>query len=176
MGDFIVEIRDPRTGKVLRTSRIRGYSMRGQERLLVPDNLHVVARDVRSGEVLQEQSTHNIVTNAGINLLRDFLSGSSVTGITHLAVGSGTSSPSKTDTTLGSELARAAVGARTATAQKLTVTYTLPSSSAANGHNLTEAGLFNASSSGTMYARATHTAIAKTDAKMVSYTWELTWV
>ncbi|MFA5313159.1 MAG: hypothetical protein WC375_07595 [Methanomassiliicoccales archaeon] len=181
MGDYRVEIRDAKTGKIIEQRMLRNYAVRRNGNIrcgdltFIPDNLKITARDATTGKIVQEESIHNIVTNAGMNLLRDFLKGDAVTGITHIGVGTGTNSPSSTDTTLGTEVFRAAITAATAAAQKLTITYTLPSASA-NGNSLTEAGLFTASSSGTMYARATHSLIAKTSDKVISYTWELTWV
>lgn len=129
--------------------------------------------DADSGALLARQQAHNLVVNAGLNLIRDLLDGDSVAGITHFAVGTGTAAALAGDTALGGEVFRDAVTARTSNAQQLVVSYYLASGSA-NGNTLTEAGLFNAASTGTMFARVKlASAIVKTASIAVTFTWTI---
>lgn len=136
-------------------------------------NVHVEVHDADTGELLHEQDVHNLVVNAGLNLIRDLLDGDAPAGLTYFAVGTSATAASAAQTTLVAETFRAAVTSRTSDAQKLTVKYYLPSGSG-NGATLAEVGLFNHVSAGTMFARAVlSSTIAKTSAITVTFTWDI---
>ena len=136
-------------------------------------NVHVSIIDAKTGDLLQKQTHHNLVVNAGLNLIRDLLDGDAVNGLTHFAVGTGTAAVLATDTTLGNEVSREAVTLRTSNAQELVISYYLASGTA-NSNTLSEAGLFNAASAGTMFARVKLSpTIAKTSAIAVTFTWTI---
>lgn len=144
--------------------------------LLTRDNLIIEVKNEETGKI-KIIKTHNLVVTTGKNLLRDFLyDGSSVTvaGLTHFGYGTGTTAAAAADTALETQVARDTITQKIKDTGKLTVKYYL-SSANGNGSTLTEVGLFNAASSGTMYARAIHAAIAKTSSISVTYSWELTW-
>lgn len=139
----------------------------------VSANVEVVVSDVETGAVIERQTAHNLVVNNGLNLIRDLLDGDAVAGLTHFAVGTGTTAVSATQTALVTEVFRAAVTSRTSNAQQLVVTYYLASGSA-NGNTLAEAGLFNAASTGTMFARVKFAStIVKTASIAVTFTWTI---
>lgn len=135
--------------------------------------LTILVNDVLTGKLLGRQVLKNLTVLAGRNLIRDFLYGDAVTGLTHFAVGLGTTAPVAGDTTLETEEFRDTITTLTKDAAKLTVTYYLTSASA-NGHTLTEAGVFTAAVDGTMYSRAVYSGIAKTASIAVTYSWDLT--
>ena len=121
------------------------------------------------------QEAHNLAVTAGRNLIRDFLNGDAVTGLTHFALGTDGTAVTAADTALGAEVFRDVFTQTTKDAAKLTVKYYLDSSSA-NGNTLREAALLNAASGGTMYARvALPDAIVKTTSLAYTFTWDLTW-
>lgn len=140
-------------------------------------NVGMEVRDAETGKVLHEQRSKNLVVTAGRNVLRDLLRGSlaSVSAGTagYFAIGTGTTAVAASDTTLGTEVARAAVTSTTVTDGAIVIKYFLPSGTA-NGSSLTEAGLFTASSGGTMIARTVHDAIAKTSSITITYSWTIT--
>ena len=136
-------------------------------------NLRVEVRDAATDALIAEELLHNLVVNAGLNLIRDLLDGDAVAGLTHFAVGTGTTAVAASQTALVTETFRAAVTSRTSSAESLSVKYYLPSGSA-NGGTLAEVGLFNAASSGTMFARAKlASTIAKTSSVTVTFTWAI---
>ena len=136
-------------------------------------NLTTEVRDAETGQLLQVQRKRNLVVNAGLNLIRDLLDGDAPAGITHFAVGTGATAVAASQTALVTETFRAAVTQSISDAQQLTVKYFLPSGSA-NGGTLAEVGLFNAASTGTMFARAVlATTIAKTSSITVTFTWTI---
>lgn len=137
-------------------------------------NLFVEVEDLRTGAV-ERQETHNLVTTAGLNLVRDRLNASAVAALGWLAIGTGTTAVSAADTELDTETLRGAFTSTTASAGKLTIKYYLDGATG-NSTTLAECGLFNAASTGTMYARALlASTIAKTSSKAVTFTWEISW-
>lgn len=146
---------------------------RGSEAIGLPVNVTIEVHDAATGELLRREQKHNLVTLVGRNLIRDFLNGTPATGTTsHFAVGTGSVAPTANDTTLGAEVLRDVVTKRTPDSGKLSVQYYL-ASTAANGSTLQEAGLFNAASGGTLIARVTYQAIAKTASITVTFTWDI---
>lgn len=136
-------------------------------------NLWVEVEDLDTGTVTR-QETHNLVVDAGVNLLRDRILGTG-NALTHMAIGTGTTAVAAGQTALTTEVVRGAFTSTTASAKKQTIKYYLDGSTA-NGNTLAEAGLFNAASTGTMYARALlASTIAKTSSKAVTFTWEISW-
>ena len=137
-------------------------------------NVTIDVQDAITGVLLHRQRVHNLVVTAGRNLLRDFLNGDAVTGLTHFAVGTDATAAAATDTTLGAEVFRDALTAKVEDTAKLTCRYYLASGDA-NGDTLAEAGLLTAAVAGTMYARVVlASTIAKTTSIAVTFTWELT--
>lgn len=138
-------------------------------------NVTIDIFDAKTQGLLRRERGHNLVPTAGRNLLRDFLDGDAPAGVTHFAVGTGSTAASNNDTALGTQVLRDVVTSKAKDVLKLTVKYYLATGSA-NGNTLREAGLFNASSGGTMYARyVLASAIVKTSSIAVTFTWELTW-
>lgn len=137
-------------------------------------NVYIDVWDADTGQLLDRQEVHNLAVTAGRNLLRDFLNGDAVTGLTHFAVGTGTNAVTAADTALQTEVFRDALTKKTKDTVKLTCQYYLASGSA-NGNTLAEAGLFNAATAGTMYARVNlASTIVKTASIAVTFTWDLT--
>lgn len=140
----------------------------------VGSNVRVTVTDAVTGELLHEQMHHNLVVDAGLNLLRDFIDGDAVTGITHFGYGTGTTAVTAADTALGSQTARPALTSKTGTVSKAwTGTYFL-NSSTGNGNTYSEAGLFTASTGGTMFARVILSpAVVKTSSIAVRFSWTI---
>lgn len=142
-------------------------------------NVAVIVTDVESGEVVETQRVHNRVTLAGLNVLRDLLEGTLADvasgTASHVAVGGGSTAVSAGQTALVDELHRAARSAADTSDATLTVSLFVTSSQL-NGETLQEAGLFTASSGGTMLARVVHAPIVKTSSLQVTYVWALSLV
>ena len=101
-----------------------------------------------------------VVTNSGLNLLRDGLSGANNPKLLYIAVGSGTAAPSTGDTALGNETFRKAITAFTnGTNGEVTATLYLAQNDAV-GLDIEEIGIYGGSAasatlgSGVLFARA----------------------
>lgn len=140
-------------------------------------NLEIRVEDVGTGEILQVQRMHNLVVTSGRNLVRDFLNcDTGLTGIEYFAISTSTSAEVATDTGIGNEVTRDTFTQRTESAASLNLKYYLDSATA-NGYTLTKAALFGngattSSGSGTLYAEALFTGIAKTASVAVTFSWD----
>ena len=102
-----------------------------------------------------------MIVNSGKNLVRNWLAGDSVNPADYMAIGTGSTSPQPSDTALQNEVLRKDASESKGGTGEVTYTITVGSSEA-NGNDLQEVGLFNASSGGTMLNRITFTKISKT--------------
>lgn len=128
---------------------------------------HAVVRN-ELGEIVDESITHNTVTTPGKNGIADQILASPTLGKpTHMAIGTG--SPS--GTALGTELDRNALTSKTRSGA--VVTFVGDWAAGDGTGTLTEAGLFDASSSGNMWLSTT-LAVTKGALDTLTITWTLT--
>lgn len=139
----------------------------------IKGRLTIVVRDV-DGRVKQRVDTTNLVVTAGKNHVADQLaSAPAQAAMGWMALGTGTTAPAAGDTALGTEIDRNALTSRTATTNVVTYVGNWAAGDATNAA-ITEAGVFNAASAGTMLVRATFTAINKGASDTLQITWTLT--
>lgn len=136
----------------------------------MPVNVVIEERDL-DGNLISRQERHNLVTLVARNKVRDMLyDGSTGGNISHVGVGTSSSAPTAGATALATEVYRGAMTKKTVSAGSVTFNYYLPSGSA-NGNTLTEAGLFDASTQGNLYARVAYSGVAKTVSNSITYAW-----
>jgi hypothetical protein len=141
-------------------------------------NVRVWRHELRAGRVFRTELWdvgHNLVTNSGLNLIRDRMRGTAlVNGLTHLAVGTSNTAAAAGQTALVAEVFRDVFTQTSVSASTLVIRYYLGPNDA-NGNTLREAGLFNASSGPTLYARRVlSSAIVKTIDVAATFEWTLT--
>lgn len=139
-------------------------------------NVRIEVRDAQTDALLEWRAVHNLVVDAGIGQILDRIFNDTTTGpkfITHFAVGTSNAAVTSGQTALTAETFRDALTQVTRLNAVLTVRQFL-SSTQANGVTLQEAGIFNASSGGTMLARAVYTGIAKDATRTVTFIWTFT--
>lgn len=121
-----------------------------------------------AGNVKQTENVYNTVTTAGKNALLDQLLASPTLGKpTHMAVGTGTPS----GTALGTELDRNALTSKNRSTNVVTM---VGDWAAGDGTGaITEAGVFDAASSGNMHLSASFSVINKAagDTLQINWTW-----
>jgi hypothetical protein len=122
----------------------------------------------------------NKIVNAGLALAAGLLNGSgSPTTPTYIAVGTGVVAVSATDTALGTETATSGLSRAVGTVSLVTTTVTndtaqwLKSFSVSGTVSVTESGVFNAASVGTMLCRQTFTAIGVVNGDTLQITWKV---
>ena len=122
----------------------------------------------------------NLVTTAGKGLIASRLASASDGVVTHMAIGTGTTAAAAGDTALVTEVTRQAVDTSGGTVSTNTITYTRtfaaddPDITAPATTAVTAAGLFTASSSGTMLARTVFAVVNKGEADSMTISWVIT--
>ena len=129
------------------------------------------------GELKDSREVRNLIVSAGRDAIMERLDSSPTTAPpSHMAVGTGAVAPAAGNTTLGAEIAttgRQALSSSTSSAGVLTMVANWAAGQATNAA-ITEAGVLNAASAGTLYSRATFAAISKAAADTLQITWTYT--
>lgn len=131
----------------------------------------------RRGKVIQIIRQPNIITNTGLTQIARTMSGSG-TAVSHMATGSGSTTPKRTDTALSSEAYRDAVTNTDIIGTGKVRFKLFIGSGSANGTVIRECGLFNAASGGDMYARTVFSSgevVTKTSDITIQINWTLTY-
>jgi hypothetical protein len=137
-------------------------------------------RHVRGDEVIDEQVIKNLVVSAGKAGVASRINGDGAEAVfTHLAIGTGTTAPAAGDTALQAEITTGG-GARAAgTASRVTTTVTNDTAQLVHqwtftaSFAVTEAGILNAASAGTLLARQTFSAINVVSGDKLEITWKV---
>lgn len=123
------------------------------------------------GQLKQEQNVKNLVVTTGKGYIASRMVGTP-TAMSHMAIGSGAIAPVVGDTTLGTELGR--VSLTSSVASGAVVTYVASFGAGIGTGAVTEAGLFNAASAGTMLCRTTFALLNKGADDSLTITWTVT--
>lgn len=129
---------------------------------------HIVLKD-EYGNLKDERWIHNTVTTAGKNMIADRLLAAPTLGVpTHVAIGTGTPSGSA----LGVELDRNALTSKNRSGAVVTI---VADWAAGDGTGaITEAGIFDAASTGNMHASQSFSVVNKGASDVLSISWTLT--
>ena len=122
-----------------------------------------------NGQTVQE--IPNLVVTTGKNFIASRMTGTTST-MSHMAVGSSSTAAAVGDSTLGAELGRVALSSSSTTGAVTTYSATFPAGTGTGA--VVEAGIFNASSSGTMLCRTTFAVVNKGANDTLTITWQIT--
>ena len=120
-------------------------------------------------EVVQE--VPNLVVTAGKNYVADRIKNNS-TVMSHMAIGTGSTAAAAGNTALGSESARTALTSSTVSSNEIVYVDTFAAGVGTGA--ITEAGIFNASSGGTMLCRTVFSVDNKGASDAMTITWTVT--
>ena len=127
------------------------------------------------GNLIDEELQHNIITDAGCAHVADQLASShDESEMNHMAVGTDDTAEAADDTALGSESDRQALSSRTQGSGGDDHKVTYSASFTGLTDTLTEAGIFNDASVGTMLARVTYGAKTMEADETIQFDWTLT--
>lgn len=144
------------------------------EKMRAAGRVHIQLFD-QNGNLKEEQTVKNLVVDDGLEHIADRLGASSpATRMSHMEVGTGTTAPAAGDTTLETAIASSRVSLTTQTVSTNTVEYVGDFPAGTGTGAVTEAGVFNASSSGTLLCRTTFSVVNKGAADTLKITWTLT--
>lgn len=131
----------------------------------------------KDGNVKQEFETHNLVVTSGLAFITSRMTGTASAVMTHMAVGTGTVAPVTTNTTLGTQVGIVALTSQTVSTKTTTndsITFVASFGPGVGTGALTEAGIFNAASAGTMLARSVFGVVTKGTEDTFTVTWKIT--
>lgn len=147
--------------------------MNTNEKIVATGELKIVVT-APDGTVKQEQEVKNLVVTTGLGFIASRMAGTSAAVMSHMAIGTGSTAAAAGNTTLGTESARVALTSTTPTGAAVAYVATFPAGTPATLAAITEAGLFNASSAGTMLCRTVFSVVNKDVGDTMSITWTVT--
>ena len=139
-----------------------------------PTGLVTITQTNSEGKIVKEFQVPNLVVTAGKNHIAAKIAATTNTpaAMTHMAIGTGTSTPGASDTALGTQTGRVSLSGSTVSTNTITYTATFPAGTGDGA--ITEAGVFNASSGGTMLCRTTFPVVNKASGDTIAITWVVT--
>jgi len=133
--------------------------------------LEIVVRG-EDGNIKEVRKAKNLVVSAGKTFIASRLVGTSSGIMSHMAIGTSTSTPLAADTQLGTEAGRVSLASGSNTANAITYTATFPAGTGTGA--ITEAAVLNAASAGTMLCRTTFPVVNKAAGDSIAVTWTVT--
>ena len=124
------------------------------------------------GNIRDEKKVENLIVDTGLDYIASRMTGTSENVMSHMAVGTGSTAAAGGDSALGTELDRNALTSTTVTSNA--IAYVCSWAAGDGTGSLTEAGLFNASSSGTMLCRTVFGTVTKGASDSMTITWTIT--
>lgn len=137
----------------------------------VTGTVNVVVKG-EDGSIKQEFTVPNLVVDDGLEYIASRMKDASATAMSHMAVGTGSVAANAADATLGTENARVALTSTTVTANAIAYVATFAAGTGTGA--LTEAGILNASSAGTLLCRTVFSVINKGASDSMTVTWTVT--
>lgn len=138
----------------------------------IQDNLKMKGRLQVSlnGEVVRD--IDNLVVTAGKAYVASRMKNTADAAMSHMAIGSGTTAAAAGQTALVTELGR--VSLTSSTVSSNVITYVASFAAGTGTGAVTEAGIFTASSGGTMLCRTVFSVVNKGSADSMTITWTVT--
>lgn len=127
-----------------------------------------------NGELKEERKIKNLVVDDGLDYIASRMKDATATAMSHMEVGTGTTSPVAGDTALETAIvgSRVALTSTTVTSNAIEYVGDFPAGTGTGA--VTEAGIFNASSAGTLLCRTTFAVVNKGAADTLKITWTVT--
>lgn len=144
--------------------------MQQQEILKLKGELRVV---LNKEDGTTEQFDHtNLVVDTGLNFIVERMASANDSVMSHMAIGEDNTAAAAANTTLGNEAGRVALTSTTVSTN--TVTYVATFGAGTGTGAITEAGILNASSSGTLLCRTVFPVVNKQSGDSMTITWTVT--
>lgn len=149
--------------------------MKSLECLSIKGRLSIVLRD-KNGNIKEEREIDNLVVNAGLAFIASRMVGTAQAVMSHMALGSGATAVAASQTDLVALLgAREILDSSTISGtnnEKIVYVSSFEAGDATGA--VTEAGIFNAATGGTMLCRTTFAVVNKAADDSMTVTWTIT--
>jgi len=143
-----------------------------EDNLKLKGDVFITVKD-KDGNIKEERKEENLVVSAGLNFICSRMKDTTDGAMSHMALGSGTTAAAAGDTDLESILgSREALDSTTVSSNTITYVASFEAGDATGA--VTEAGIFNASTAGTMLCHVVFPAINKQADDTMSVTWVIT--
>ena len=145
------------------------------ENLKLAGQLNIVLKD-KAGNIKEQREEKNLVVNTGLAYIASRMKDTTKGAMSHMALGSGTTAAAATQTDLVSILgSREAIDSTTISGTNNEKIAYVSSFEAGDGTGaVTEAGIFNAATSGDMLCRTVFSVVNKAADDTMSVTWTIT--
>lgn len=128
----------------------------------------------KSGMVKDTREIKNLVVTVGKNYIASRMKDATATAMTHMELGTGTTAAAVGDTTLQTVISGSRVTLASTTVTTNAIEYIASFPAGTGTGAVTEAGIFNAASAGTMLCRTVFSVVNKGAADAMSITWTIT--
>lgn len=143
------------------------------ENLKLKGELHVVLTD-SSGQIREEHDFKNLVVTTGLNYIVSRMKDATATAMSHMEVGTGSTAAAAGDSALGTVISGSRTALTSTTVSANTITYVATFVSGTGTGAITESGIFNASSAGTLLCRTVFPVVNKQAGDSMTVTWTVT--
>ena len=126
----------------------------------------------KDGKLKQREEVKNLVVDTGLAYIASRMKDASATAMSYMAIGTGSSAAAAGNTALGTEAARVALTSTTVTSNA--VAYVASFAAGTGTGAITEAGILNAASSGTLLCRTVFSVVNKGASDSMTITWTVT--
>ena len=126
----------------------------------------------KHGNVKETREATNLVVSAGLDFIASRMKDATATAMSHMAIGTGSTAAASGNTTLGTESARQAL--TSTTVNNNAVSYVASFAAGTGTGAITEAGVLNAASSGTLLCRTVFSVVNKGASDSMTITWTIT--
>lgn len=123
---------------------------------------------------VEKLDIHNLVVSTGLNYIVSRMKDTTATAMSHMELGTGTTAAASADTALQTAIAGSRVALTSTTVSTNTITYVASFPAGTGTGAVTEAGVFNASSAGTMACRTVFPVVNKQSGDSMTVTWTIT--
>lgn len=143
-----------------------------EEKFGITGALDIVLRD-EFGNIKQEIHVPNLVVTVGKNFIASRMIGTTATVMSHMAIGTSSTTPATSNTTLGVEIGRVALSPAASVSNNV-VTYVATFPAGTGTGAIAEAGILNAASAGTLLCRTVFNVVNKGSADTLTISWNVT--
>ena len=126
----------------------------------------------KDGKVKDTRELTNLVVSDGLDFIASRMKDATATAMSHMAIGTGSTAAASGDSALGTEAARQAL--TSTTVNNNAVSYVASFAAGTGTGAITEAGVLNAASSGTLLCRTVFSVVNKGASDSMTITWTIT--
>jgi hypothetical protein len=126
------------------------------------------------GAVKDSREIKNLVVTVGKSYIASRMKDATATAMTHMELGTGTTAAAVGDTTLQAAISASRTALTSTTVTTTSIAYVASFGAGVGTGAVTEAGIFNAASVGTMLCRTVFSVVNKGAADSMSITWTIT--